>query len=71
MDGDTTAVPPYVAAHGINYPVLLTTSQMREDDGGIDFIPTLYLVDRTGKIAFGTEGSTSQADLAAQISKIL
>jgi cytochrome c biogenesis protein CcmG/thiol:disulfide interchange protein DsbE len=71
LDGDTTAVPPYVADKGINYPVLLATQEMWDDYGDVGAIPTLYLVDKQGKIAFGQVGYQTQAVLAAQIEALL
>jgi len=71
VDADTSAVAPYVASNSINYPVLLATSRMVNDYGGISLIPTTYLVDKTGKIAFSVIGETTEDAFKAQITPLL
>lgn len=44
------AVKPYVAEKHINYRVLLGNDQVGQQYGGVDSLPTTYVVDRSGKI---------------------
>lgn len=44
-------VRPFLAESGINYRVLMTDEKTRELYGGIEEVPTTYLIDRDGRIA--------------------
>ena len=52
MDEDGwTAVKPYLQALKVNYRVVLGTEQVGNLYGGVDSLPTTFLIDRQGKIA--------------------
>lgn len=46
------AIKPFVAQHKINYRVLLGTDSVSQLYGGVESLPTTFLVDRDGKFAF-------------------
>jgi peroxiredoxin len=53
MDDDGwPAVKPYIAAHKINYRVLLGDDTVGQLYGGLDALPTTFILDREGRIAF-------------------
>ena len=52
MDEDGwKAVKPYLEEHKVNYRVVIGTEQVGQLYGGLDALPTTFLIDRTGKIA--------------------
>jgi len=53
MDEDGwNAIKPYVAAHKMNYRVLLGDDSVSQLYGGVDSLPTTFLIDRKGRVAF-------------------
>jgi peroxiredoxin len=52
MDEDGwTAVKPYLVRMKVNYRILLGNDQVGTQYGGVDSLPTTFLIDRQGKIA--------------------
>jgi peroxiredoxin len=52
MDEDGwEAVKPFISGAGINYRVLLGNDSVGQLYGGVDSLPTTFLIDREGKIA--------------------
>ena len=52
MDEDGwNVVKPYIQERKVNYRILLGTEQVGQLYGGVDSLPTTYLIDRSGKIA--------------------
>jgi cytochrome c biogenesis protein CcmG/thiol:disulfide interchange protein DsbE len=52
MDEDGwDAVKPYIQQLKVNYRIVLGTEQVGELYGGVDSLPTTFLIDRQGKIA--------------------
>lgn len=45
------AVKPFVARMGMNYRVLLGDDETAQRFGGVDALPTTFLIDREGRIA--------------------
>jgi len=53
MDEDGwAAVKPFVAERKINYRILMGTDSLAQLYGGLDSLPTSFLIDRDGKVAF-------------------
>lgn len=53
MDEDGwTAIKPFAAAHKMNYRVLLGNDTVSQLYGGVESLPTTFLIDREGKFAF-------------------
>ena len=46
------AIKPYMAAHKMNYRVLLGDDSVSQLYGGVESLPTTFLIDRQGKVAF-------------------
>lgn len=53
MDEDGwAAVKPYIAEHKLNYRILLGNDTVGQLYGGLDALPTTFMIDREGKFAF-------------------
>lgn len=53
MDDDGwKSVKPYLAEKKIDYTVLVGNDQVSQAYGGIDSLPTTFIIDRDGRIAF-------------------
>jgi len=53
MDDDGwQAVKPYIAEHKLNYRILLGNDSVSQLYGGLDSLPTTFLIDRNGNVAF-------------------
>jgi cytochrome c biogenesis protein CcmG/thiol:disulfide interchange protein DsbE len=53
MDEDGwTAIKPFVEQHKVNYRILLGTDSVGQLYGGVDSLPTTFIIDRDGKFAF-------------------
>jgi thiol-disulfide isomerase/thioredoxin len=57
-----TAVPPFAKKMSINYPLALATPEVIEAFGGIEAIPTTFLIDREGKIRHRKVGAMETED---------
>lgn len=53
MDEDGwNAIKPYMAEHKMNYRVLLGDDSVSQLYGGVDSLPTTFMIDRAGRVAF-------------------
>jgi peroxiredoxin len=53
MDEDGwAAIKPYVAEHKLNYHVLLGNDSVSQLFGGVESLPTTFVIDREGRFAF-------------------
>lgn len=72
MDDGWDAVKPYLQEHRVNYRVLLGNDEVGQAFGGVDSLPTTFLIDRSGRIAFVHIGlSTSKDGFKNEISQLL
>ena len=72
MDEDGwKAIKPFVAQYAINYPVMAGNNRVAELYGGIDSIPTTFLIDREGRIASTHLGLVSKHDSEAEIRRLI
>lgn len=66
------AVKPFAKRYKVNYKLLVGDyNQVVEDYGGIFGIPTLFIIDRKGKIAAKFIGYVEPEELEAEIKKLL
>ena len=49
-DTDEKTIASFVHKMGVNYPVVIGTEKVADSYGGIEGMPTLFFVDRSGKI---------------------
>jgi peroxiredoxin len=73
MDDDGwSAVKPYIAAHKLNYRILLGDDSVAQLYGGLEALPTTFMIDREGKFAFAPHvGLIGKNDYAAEIDTLL
>ena len=72
MDDDGwDAVKPFVNDVGINYRIVVGNDSTAEKFGGIEALPTTFLIDRDGKIADVHVGLTSKSDFENAIEQLL
>ncbi|MCX7985056.1 MAG: TlpA family protein disulfide reductase [Bacteroidetes bacterium] len=64
-------VKNFVSRAGINYPIVLGTPQVVQAYGGIEAIPTTFIVDKEGNIAGHRVGLLRGAELEKAIQQLL
>jgi peroxiredoxin len=64
-------VKPYIAEKKINYRMLLGNDSVGTLYGGVDSLPTTFLIDREGNIAATHIGLISKGDYQDEIVKLL
>jgi cytochrome c biogenesis protein CcmG/thiol:disulfide interchange protein DsbE len=65
------AVKPFVADVGINYRIVVGNDSTADKFGGIEALPTTFLIDRAGKIADVHVGLTSKGEFENAIDQLL
>ena len=65
-----TQVKPFVAAHHLNYPILLGDAMLLVSYK-IQAVPATYLIDRHGRIAATYAGVADKSDVTANVDKLL
>lgn len=71
MDEETAVVVPFVKKFGINYPVVFGNALTAVMYGGVEVIPTTFIIGRDGKVAAVYESSVQEATLEAKIKPLL
>lgn len=64
-------VKAFAQKNGINYPVVLTDNKIVEAYGGIDGLPTTFIIDRSGHIVKQHLGFTEQSEIENEIKPLL
>ncbi len=64
-------VKPFLADLGVNYRVMIGNDNIAEIYGGVDALPTTFLIDRSGKIAAVHVGLASKKDFEDGIQELL
>ena len=63
-------VRPYLASHGLNYPILMG-DEATSKAYNLQVYPATYLIDKSGRIAATYIGVISKADVEANINRLL
>ena len=72
MDDDGwDAVKPFLKELGVNYRVLMGNDETARVYGGVDALPTTFLIDREGKIAAIHIGLAERKDIEDGIEELL
>jgi peroxiredoxin len=72
MDDDGwKAINPFVTEKKINYRIVLGDDKMGDQYGGVEALPTTFVIDREGRIASVHVGLTSRKDFEDAIEKLL
>lgn len=64
-------VPGFVKSYGINYPVVYGDDKVVTDYGGIQSIPTAFVIDKNGNIADSHVGLTDKDTYVNKIKELL
>ena len=64
-------VKPFLAELGVNYRVLVGDDATAQMYGGVDALPTTFLIDKTGKIAAVHVGLASRRDFEDGVEQLL
>ncbi len=65
------AVKPFVSKLGVNYRVVIGNDMTAQLYGGVDALPTTFLIDRTGRIAAVHVGLASKKDFEDGVEQLL
>ena len=72
LDTDTKKdVVPFMKNMGINYPVVYANSQVVQDYGNVEAIPTSFVINKEGKIVNQHIGLTPKETYINEINKLL
>jgi len=72
MDDDGwDAVKPFVHQVGINYRIVLGNAATADNYGGVEALPTTFLIDRDGKIAAVHVGLATKSEIEHGIEELL
>jgi len=72
MDEDGwKSVKPYLAAKKIDYPIVVGTEDIAKAYGGVDSLPSTFIIDRDGKIAFSHSGLVGKDTYETEIRSLL
>lgn len=64
-------VPTFAKDQKINYPVVYVDQSVADAYGGIESIPTTFIIDKKGNIAAHFVGLVPKESLAAQLDKLI
>jgi cytochrome c biogenesis protein CcmG/thiol:disulfide interchange protein DsbE len=64
-------VKPFLGNLGVNYRVVMGNDTVAATYGGVDALPSTFLIDRTGKIAAVHIGLTSKKDFEDGVEQLL
>lgn len=66
------AVKPYIQEHKLNYRILLGDDSVSQVYGGLDSLPTTFMIDRDGKFAFPPHiGLINKSDYVGEIQGLI
>lgn len=68
---DTNTLKEFSEDNGINYPIALGNQKVAEAYGGIQYIPTTFVIDREGNIIKKHVGFTEYEVFEAEIKELL
>lgn len=69
--GGAKDVAPFAEEHNVNYTMLIANDELTKAFGGVQFIPTTFVVDRQGKIVKKFTGYTAPEVFEAAIQPLL
>jgi len=64
-------VKPFLSEVGVNYRVVMGNDSTAQAYGGVDALPTTFLIDRDGKIAAVHVGLANKKDIVDGVEKLL
>ncbi len=70
-DDGWKSVRPYLAEKKMDYPVMVGNDQVSQSYGGIDSLPTTFIIDRDGRIVFVHMGLVGNETYEKEIRNLL
>lgn len=70
-DDGWKSVRPFMTEHKINYRIMIGSDEMSQLYGGVDSLPTSFIIDRSGRIAATHVGLVDKRDYQDEILKLL
>ena len=70
-EGGNAVVAPFAKKQNINYPVVIGNQDIAQQYGGVQGIPTTFVIDPSGNIVSRHEGFTDPSVFEGEIKKIL
>ena len=70
-DDGWKSVKPYLAGKKMDYPVVVGNEQVSQSYGGIDSLPTTFIIDQAGRIAFVHMGLVGKDTYEKEIRSLL
>jgi len=70
-EGGPAVVKSYMTKAGVNYPMVMANSEVAAAFGGVEVLPTTFLIDRNGQIRDRKEGSEATAEYEKKILAVL
>ena len=70
-EGGWQTVRPFVEEFKMNYPVLIGNDETAQSYGGVDVLPTTFIIDKQGRIVATHMGLTSRDELEKTIESLL
>lgn len=70
-EGGWKAVRPFLTQHRVNYPVVLGNDELYQSFGGLQSLPTTWIIDRQGRVAATYLGAVPAATLRGKIEAML
>lgn len=71
LDDNPEVVASFAKAKGINYPIVMGTQEVAQAYGGIEAIPTTFVIDTNGNVVAQHQGYTDKAEFEAEITGLL
>ncbi len=69
--GGPAKVASFAKKYGVNYPVVMGDEKTSEAYGGIQVLPTTFIIDRKGNIVDGLQGGADRAGFEEKIKPVL
>ena len=70
-EGGASTVKPFTQKLGVNYPVVLVDKKLQQAFGGIEAIPTTFIIDRTGRVVKKHSGFANKDEFEQEIKPLL
>ena len=70
-DSGEEAIAKFAKQMGVNYPVLIGKEAVGDAYGGVEFLPTTFIIDRQGKVVDRVFGLVSRSEFEDAIKKAL
>lgn len=70
-EGGASMVKQFMEKLGMNYPVVLADEKMQDQFGGIEVVPTTFVIDREGHIVKKYFGLTDESEFEQEIKPLL